>query len=164
VLENILNTPPPPPPPNVPTLDDHDVGNAASVRQRLEAHRANPVCAACHSRMDPLGFALENYDGVGRWRTAEGQFPIDASAKLPDGRTFAGAAELKALLKADSPMFVRSLTTKMMIYGLGRGIEPSDKPAVEKVLPSRNLHQRLEESGLGFRRTNLALESAYETW
>ena len=133
VLENILNTPPPPPPPNVPTLDDHDVGTAASVRQRLEVHRANPVCAACHSRMDPLGFALENYDGIGRWRTAEGQFPIDASARLPDGRTFTGAAELKTLLKADSPMFVRSLTVKMMIYALGRGIEPSDKPAVEQV-------------------------------
>jgi hypothetical protein len=141
ILENILNTPPPPPPPNVPTLDDHDTGTIASVRQRLEAHRANPVCAACHSRMDPLGFALENYDAIGRWRTAEGQFPIDASARLPDGRTFTGATELKMLLTADSPRFVRSLTTKMMIYGLGRGIEPSDRPAVEKIAHRVETHQ-----------------------
>ena len=133
VLENILNTPPPAPPANVPALDVHDVGTAASVRERLEAHRANPACAACHSRMDPLGFALENYDAIGRWRSADGQIPIDSKGQLPDGTTFAGAAELKALLRAKSPQFVRGLTEKMLTYALGRGIESYDKPAIEKI-------------------------------
>jgi mono/diheme cytochrome c family protein/PAS domain-containing protein len=133
VLENILNTPPPAPPANVPALDDHGVGTAASVRQRLEEHRANPACAACHARMDPLGFALENYDAIGRWRTAEGQLPIDSKGQLPDGTTFSGAAELKALLRAKSPQFVRGFTEKMLTYSLGRGLESYDKPAVEKI-------------------------------
>ena len=133
VLENILNTPPPAPPPNVPALDDHGVGTTASVRQRLEAHRANPACAACHARMDPLGFALENYDAIGRWRASEGQFPIDAKGQLPDGTAFTGAAQLKAILMAKSPQFVRGFTEKMLTYALGRGLESSDKPAVEKI-------------------------------
>jgi hypothetical protein len=133
VLENILNTPPPAPPANVPALDDHDVGTAASVRQRLEAHRANPACAACHSRMDPLGFALENYDAIGRYRATEGQLPIDSKGQLPDGSTFNGATELKAMLRARSPQFVRGFTEKMLTYALGRGLESYDKPAVEKI-------------------------------
>jgi hypothetical protein len=133
VLENILNTPPPAPPANVPALDDHGVGTAASVRQRLEAHRANPACAACHSRMDPLGFALENYDAIGRYRSTEGQLPIDSKGQLPDGTTFNGAAELKAMLLARSPQFVRGFTGKMLTYALGRGLESYDKPAVEKI-------------------------------
>jgi mono/diheme cytochrome c family protein len=133
VLENILNTPPPAPPANVPALDDHDVGTIASVRQRLEAHRANPACATCHARMDPLGFALENYDAIGRYRATEGQLPIDSKGQLPDGTTFSGATELKALLRAKSPQFVRGFTEKMLTYALGRGLESYDKPAVEKI-------------------------------
>jgi mono/diheme cytochrome c family protein len=133
VLENILNAPPPAPPANVPALDDKGTGTAASVRQRLEEHRANPVCAGCHSRMDPLGFALENYDSIGRWRTTEGTLPIDAKGELPDGRTFTGAEELKKLLRADSPRFVRGLTEKMLTYAMGRGVESYDKPAVETI-------------------------------
>jgi mono/diheme cytochrome c family protein/PAS domain-containing protein len=133
VLENILDTPPPAPPANVPALDDHNVGTVASVRQRLEEHRANPACAACHARMDPLGFALENYDAIGRYRTTEGQLPIDAKGELPDGTAFDGAAELKALLRARSPQFVRGFTEKMLTYALGRGLESYDKPAVEKI-------------------------------
>jgi mono/diheme cytochrome c family protein/PAS domain-containing protein len=133
VLENILNTPPPAPPANVPALDDHNVGTVASVRQRLEEHRANPACAACHQRMDPLGFALENYDAIGRYRTSEGQLPIDSNGQLPDGTTFTGATDLKALLRAKSPQFVRGFSEKMLTYALGRGLESYDKPAVAKI-------------------------------
>jgi hypothetical protein len=91
VLENILNTPPPPPPADVPTLDEEAVGTSASLREQMEKHRANAICASCHSRMDPLGFALENFDAIGQFRAKDGKFPIDASGKLPDGRTFQGA-------------------------------------------------------------------------
>ena len=133
ILENILNTPPPPPPPNVPALDDQGEKTAASVRQRLEAHRANPVCAGCHGRMDPLGFALENYDAIGRWRTADGETKVDVSGRLPDGRTFTGAAQLKTILVADSPKFVRGLTEKLFVYALGRGPQTYDKPTIEKI-------------------------------
>jgi PAS domain-containing protein len=133
ILENILNAPPPAPPANVPALDTKDVGTAASVRERLEAHRANPVCATCHSRMDPLGFALENYDGIGRYRTVDGKIPIDAKGQLPDGTTFSGATELKALIRTKSPQFVSGLTEKLLTYALGRGVESYDKSAIEKI-------------------------------
>jgi len=144
VLENILNTPPPMPPANVPALDDHEVGKTTSVRQQLEQHRSNPTCAGCHARMDPLGFGLENYDAMGRWRTNEGSLPVDASGLLPDGRTFSGAAELKTLLKADSSKFVRAFTEKMLIYALGRGVESYDRPTIEKIA------QRVEQNGCRF--------------
>jgi len=144
VLENILNTPPPMPPANVPALDDHEVGKTTSVRQQLEQHRSNPTCAGCHARMDPLGFGLENYDAMGRWRTNEGSLPVDASGLLPDGRTFSGAAELKTLLKADSSKFVRAFTEKMLIYALGRGMESYDRPTIEKIA------QRVEQNGCRF--------------
>jgi mono/diheme cytochrome c family protein len=144
VLENILNTPPPAPPANVPALDEHSAGTVASVRQRLEAHRANPACASCHSRMDPLGFALENYDGIGRWRESEGKFPIDSKGELPDGTTFTGAAELKELLLAKSPQFARAFSEKMLTYALGRGLESYDKPAIEKIAT------RVENNGYRF--------------
>jgi hypothetical protein len=133
ILENILNAPPPAPPGAVPALNTQDVGTAASVRERLEEHRANPLCAACHSRMDPLGFALENYDAIGRYRTADGTVPIDSKGQLPDGTTFSGATELKALLRDKSPQFVRGFTEKMLTYAMGRGVESYDKPAVEKI-------------------------------
>jgi hypothetical protein len=133
VLENILNTPPPAPPANVPALDDHDLGSSTSVRQRLERHRENPVCAGCHARMDPIGFGLENYDAIGRYRTVEGQLPIDSSGTLPDGREFIGAAQLKNILRADSPKFAHGLTEKMLTYALGRGLEPYDRAAVDKI-------------------------------
>ena len=88
ILENILNAPPPPPPADVPSLSEDSIGSVASLRQQLEEHRSNAVCASCHARMDPLGFGLENYDAVGAWRTHDGKFPIDSSGSLPDGRTF----------------------------------------------------------------------------
>lgn len=136
ILETILNTPPPPPPPDVPALNEEAIGVSVSFRQELEKHRTNPLCASCHSRMDPLGFGLENYDAIGRWRTTDGKFPIDASGALPNGKTFNGPAELKAILKSDGHGFVRSLTENLLTYALGRGLEPYDRPAVESIVRS----------------------------
>jgi hypothetical protein len=133
VLENILNDPPPPPPPNVPSLDDTGVGLVRSMRKQLEDHRANPVCASCHSRMDPLGFGLENYDAIGHYRTVDGKFPIDSTGTLPSGKSFANAAEMKVILKANGPAFANCLTEKLMTYGLGRGMERFDKAAIQAI-------------------------------
>lgn len=137
ILENILGAPPPPPPPDVPRLNEEAVGVSQSQRQQMEAHRSNPVCAACHSKMDPLGFAFENYDAIGRWRTQDGAFPVESGGSLPDGRTFRGAAELKALLKQNTPEFARCLASKLLTYSLGRALNPSrdedDRAAVRAV-------------------------------
>lgn len=133
VLENFLNDPPPPPPPGVPNLNEAAIGTTASLRQQLEQHRANPACATCHSRMDPLGFGLENFDAIGRWRTHDGKFPVDAAGTLPGGRSFRSPMELKAILKTDRDAFARCVTEKMLTYALGRGLEPYDKPAVNLI-------------------------------
>jgi len=133
VLENILNDPPPPPPPNVPSLDDSTVGLVRSMRAQLEAHRANPICASCHTRMDPLGFGLENYDAIGHYRTMDGKFPIDSTGTLPSGKSFANAAQMKAILKTNGLAFAQCLTEKLMTYGLGRGMERFDKPAIQAI-------------------------------
>ncbi len=133
ILENILNAPPPAPPPGVPTLDDAKIGTAASLRQQLEQHRTNPTCAACHSRMDPLGFGLENFNAIGAWRTKDGKFPVDSAGVLPDGRTFNGPNDLKTIVKADSLAFAECLTEKLMTYALGRGLERYDKPTVKRI-------------------------------
>jgi mono/diheme cytochrome c family protein len=134
ILTNILNTPPPDPPANVPALvTSKEGGKQPSIRARLEMHRSNPVCASCHSGMDPLGFALENYDAIGNWRTAVDGLPVDASGLLPDGTKFSGAEQLKTLLMAQSPKFVDCLTDKLLTYALGRGLESSDRPAVKKI-------------------------------
>ncbi len=116
VLDNLLGAAPPPPPDDIPPLQEKDLGTAASMRTRLEQHRANPSCAACHDRMDPIGFALENYDAAGAWRMKDGNFDIDTTGTLPDGRSFTGAKGLKQLLRADSPAFVRHFTEKLMTY------------------------------------------------
>jgi hypothetical protein len=134
VLENILNSPPPAKPPDVPELDESAVGVSASLREQLEQHRANAVCASCHSRMDPLGFALENYDAIGRWRDKDGKFAIDSSGQLPDGRKFTGASGLAAILMADPDVFAKAMTEKMLIYALGRGLENYDRPVVNQVV------------------------------
>jgi hypothetical protein len=131
ILENILNTPPPPPPPDVPSLDVAEVGTSVSLRQQMEKHRANPICAGCHGRMDPLGFSLENYDAVGAWRSHDGKFPIDASGKLPDGALLDGAAGFILLQKKSA--FARCVTEKLLIYGLGRGLERYDRPVVAEI-------------------------------
>ena len=133
ILENLLNAPPPPPPPSVPALDDTKVGQSASLRQQMEAHRKNPACASCHSRMDPLGFGLENFNAIGAWRTVDGTFPVDASGSLPGGKTFEGPKELKALLKEDKDAFVRGITEKLLTYALGRGLERFDRPVVASI-------------------------------
>jgi mono/diheme cytochrome c family protein len=134
VLEQILGEPPPPPPPNVPELaETPQAVLSGSLRQRMEQHRANPSCAACHTRMDALGFALENFNAVGAFRTKDGDFPIDPSGTLPDGQSFKGPAELKTVLKGKKDLFARCLAEKMLTYALGRGLEPYDRPAVEKI-------------------------------
>src|SRR5262249_50278773 len=106
---------------------------SGSLRQRMEQHRANPTCASCHQRMDPLGFGFENYDAIGAWRTADGKFPIDATGELPGGKTFHGPAELKAILKSRKDAFARCLGDKMVAYALGRGLEDYDRRAVGEI-------------------------------
>jgi hypothetical protein len=135
ILENLLGTPPPAPPPNVPKLEEtSDQGGTLSIRERLTAHRRNPSCAGCHSLMDPLGFALENFNAVGQWRTLdEGGGAVDASGTLPDGTPFTGVAEFRAALES-SDLFVMTLTEKLLTYGLGRGVEYYDQPAVRAIV------------------------------
>jgi hypothetical protein len=133
VLDNLLAAPPPDPPAGVPRLDESTVGVDRSLRQQLEAHRTNATCAACHVRMDPLGFGLENFDAVGAWRTEDGKFPVDAAGALPDGRTFQGPVELKAVLRQDEDAFTRALTEKLLTYALGRGLERYDRPTVRSI-------------------------------
>jgi hypothetical protein len=141
ILENLLNSPPPPPPPAVPGLDETKTGEAASLRQQMEEHRKNPACASCHSKMDPLGFGLENFDAVGGWRTMDGKFPVDAGGTMPNGKAFSGPVELKALLKENRDAFVRGMTDKLLMYALGRGLERPDRRVVASIaakLPERN--------------------------
>ena len=133
ILENVLNAPPPPPPADVPALDESGIGSTESLRQQLEKHRSNAVCAGCHSRMDPLGFGLENFDAIGRWRTHDGKFPIDSTGTLPNGKTFSTPEELVSLLKSDKDAFARCVTEKLLIFALGRGLEPYDRPAVNLI-------------------------------
>ena len=134
LLENMLGAPPPPPPPDVPTLVEPGEDNQPrSVRERLEVHRKNPTCAACHVRMDPLGFALENFDALGKWRTSSDGVPVDAAASLPDGTQFDGVVGLRKLLVAHRDEFVRTLTEKLLSYALGRGIEHFDLPTVRQI-------------------------------
>ena len=135
VLENILGTPPPPPPPDVPPLPDRVESEVVqSMRTRMEAHRANPVCASCHARMDPLGFALEHFDAVGKWRDTEAETPIDASGALPDGTTFDGLPALRDVLFERRGEFVATVTEKLLTYALGRGIEYFDRPAIRAMV------------------------------
>jgi mono/diheme cytochrome c family protein len=135
ILENIFGAPPPPPPPNVPELkDERDPRKVLPMREQMAAHRANPVCAGCHAQMDQLGFALENFDGIGEWRD---MYPsgarVDASAELPDGTKFNGPAELRQVLVKHSDEFLTTMTEKLLTYALGRGLEASDAPAVRKI-------------------------------
>jgi hypothetical protein len=142
ILEQILGNPPPPPPPNVPELPSkpEDVSNA-SLRKRMEIHRQNPACANCHAKMDPIGFALENYDAVGAFRTKDGSFDIDPSGEFEDGAKFAGPEDLKRILIDKKEEFVRCLTEKMLTYALGRGVEYYDRPTIEKIVRSMPGHQ-----------------------
>ena len=135
VLENLLGAPPPPPPPDVPSLDENESGEKPrSLRERMEQHRGNPVCASCHARIDPLGFALENFNAVGRWRDKEGDIPVDASASLPDGTTVDGPIEFRKALAERHEEFAANFTEKLMTYSLGRGLEHYDQPAVRAIV------------------------------
>jgi hypothetical protein len=132
ILENILGAPPPPPPPDVPQLREKNPdGKVLSMRDRMVQHRANPVCASCHSRMDPLGLALEPFDAVGNWRTtSESDGPIDASGTLPDGTSFNGPRQLRQVLLARPDAFVSTVAEKLLTYALGRGLEYYDAPTL----------------------------------
>ena len=134
ILENLMGTPAPPPPPNVPALKEKTSLAELSIRERLAEHRANPACAACHDLMDPIGFALENYDAVGRWREFDGEEAIDTSGALPDGTELAGVDDLAAALLARPEMFVGTMTEKLLTYALGRGVAPSDGATIRKIV------------------------------
>ena len=136
VLDNLLGSPPPPPPPDVPSFTAHGKdGRKLTTREAMEQHRANPTCAACHARMDPIGFALENYNGIGKWRVTDAGRVIDASGKLPDGTEFEGLAGLRTLLltkRRDD--FIATVSARLLTYALGRGLEPYDQPAVRSIV------------------------------
>jgi hypothetical protein len=135
LLENILAAPVPPPPPNVNTnLEEGKTGGAATVREMLEQHRANPACASCHARMDPLGFSLENFDALGQWRTADGDAPVNAGGVLLDGTTVAGPAALRRALVAQKEQFVRAVAGRLLTYAIGREMEYYDAPAIRTVV------------------------------
>jgi hypothetical protein len=135
LLETILGTPPPPPPPNVPKLDESPAAESTgTLRERLARHRADPACATCHNRIDPLGFALENFDVLGRWRTEDAGQPIDAKGALPDGTTFEGPDQLKAALMLKKDLFVRNFVRKMLGYAVGRGLTLQDSCTVDAIV------------------------------
>ncbi|HYP13260.1 MAG TPA: DUF1592 domain-containing protein, partial [Bryobacteraceae bacterium] len=135
VLDNILGVPPPPPPATVPALKENaSTGKALSIRERMAQHRADPACSGCHQLMDPVGFSLENYDAVGRWRTVDGRLPIDTAGSLPDGTKFDGVQGLQKALLSRPHAFATTLSEKLLTYALGRGVEHYDAPAVRKVV------------------------------
>jgi hypothetical protein len=137
VLEQILGTPPPPPPPEVPALPDRRVDvQAASLRARLEKHRADPTCAVCHNRMDPIGFAMENFDAIGQWRDKDANHPIDTTGKLPNGQPIDGPDGLRKVLVSKKGEFVRCVSEKMLTYALGRGMEEYDRCTLKEISES----------------------------
>jgi hypothetical protein len=133
VLTNILGTPPPPAPENVPPLDETP-GKAQAMRERMEEHRRNPTCAGCHKLMDPIGLALENFDGIGRWRTLDNGARIDPAAQLADGTTVAGPAALRGAILRRPDMFARNMTEMLLTYALGHGMEHHDMPYVRSIV------------------------------
>ena len=155
ILENLFGMPPPPPPPDIPELEEAGGGERLTLREMMSLHSKNPTCASCHARMDPIGFALENYDAIGRWRTEDAGTPIDASGELPGGIVFDGPAELKRVFATDfRETFVTTVVEKMLTYALGRGLEYYDKPTVRAIVreAERNEH-RLEDLILGIVRS-----------
>jgi hypothetical protein len=134
VLENIFGTPPPPPPPGVSDIPDekHKI-EASTLRQLMEEHRKNPACAVCHQKMDPIGFGMENFDPIGRWRDKEGTFDVDSSGTLPGGKSFRGPTELKKILLGQKVLFARALSEKLMTYALGRAVESKDRCSLDAV-------------------------------
>jgi hypothetical protein len=155
VMSNIFNSPPPPPPANVPALDADGTGAVpTTVRERLERHREDPVCASCHRTMDPVGFALENFDAVGRWRTTDAGLPIDARGELPGGAVVDGPASLREAILARPELFAQTLTEKLMTYALARGLTAGDMPAVRAIVRSAaGSNYRLSALVLGIARS-----------
>jgi hypothetical protein len=135
VLENLLSSPPPPPPPNVPALntDASEPGKSLTMREAMTRHRADPACAGCHARMDPIGFAMEKFDGVGKWRERDAGGAIDASGVMPDGTKFDGMAGLKAALLKHPDEFVDTVAEKLLMYAIGRNLQYYDAPAVRAI-------------------------------
>ena len=140
ILDNILGTPPPPPPPDVPTLKDNDQQKPRTMREQMAEHRANPVCASCHKAMDPIGFALENFDAVGAWRSTDAGTVIDASGELADGSHVDGVNSLRKALLARPDVFVGTLTEKLLTYALGRGLDAHDMPTVRAIVREAAAH------------------------
>jgi len=136
VLENLLASPPPPPPPNVPSLKTESAkdGETLTLRQAMLQHRANPACASCHARMDPIGFAMENFDAVGRWRDQDGGKPVEISSTLPDGTEVNGVAGVRDLILKSPERFVGAITEKLLMYSLGRNVQYYDAPAVRQIV------------------------------
>src|SRR5262252_4441710 len=132
ILDNVFGTPPPPPPPNVPAFEATEV--KGTIRQRMEIHRKNPTCAACHAVIDPPGFALENFDGIGKFRTLDSGSPVDASGAFADGSSFNGPIEFRKAIVEHQDAFLNNLTVKLLTYALGRGVEVYDMPAVRRIL------------------------------
>jgi hypothetical protein len=155
VLTNLLGVPPQPPPPNVPALEETSTdGKVLSLRERMERHRANPVCAGCHKVMDPIGFALESFDGIGRWRSTQDGAPIDTSGTLFNGANVDGVVGLRRNLVARPEIFVGVMTEKMLTYALGRGLEYYDMPAVRKIVrDAKNRDFRFSSIVLGIARS-----------
>jgi hypothetical protein len=150
VLKNLVGAPPPPPPDNVPPLKDNTVLSTLSVRERLTQHRANDACASCHESIDPIGFALENFDALGRWRDFEAGLAVDASGGFLDGSEFVGVTGLEQALVERPELFVRTLTEKLMTYALGRGVEYYDAPAIRKIVAgARDNNYRFSQLILG---------------
>ena len=145
VLQNLLGIPPAPPPADVPALEESAGTEQKSMREQLDVHRRNPTCAACHRNMDPLGFGLENYDAIGRWREMDGPFPVEAHGTLPDGQKFASAGEMRALLVSQLPQVSRTLTQKMLTYALRRGLKPYDRRTID------GIHRAVAADGYRFR-------------
>jgi len=136
VLENLLSAAPPPPPPNIPALktEGKRAGETLSMRDAMTQHRANPACASCHARMDPIGFAMENFDAVGRWRDTDGGNTIDASGVFPDGVKFEGMSGLKRVLLDHPDQFVDTVAGKLLMYGVGRNLQYYDAPSVRDIV------------------------------
>jgi hypothetical protein len=136
VLDNLLASPPPPPPPDVPSLATEDAADGAplTMREAMIRHRENPACAGCHAKMDPIGFALEHFDAVGRWRDDDAGAPIETRSELPDGNIVDGPEGVRALLTSRPELFVGALTEKLMMYALGRNVQYYDAPAVRAIV------------------------------
>jgi hypothetical protein len=154
VLQNLVGTPPPPPPPDVPALTDNTVLQSLSIRERLTQHRTNAACASCHVQMDPVGFSLENFDAIGRWRKTDAGQPIDSAGGFIDGSQFRGVQGLEQALLDRPELFVRTLTEKLLTFGLGRGIDEADAPAVRQIVrEARTHHYRFSRLILGIVRS-----------